>query len=58
MKEFLNTSEGHSKTDTESATNTKATEPHVKTVNPLTHIHVDSDDDFMPKNVKKVSKHP
>ena len=58
-KEILNTSERQSKTDTQSTTDTQATEPHDKTVNnPLTHIHIDSDDDFMPISVKKLSKHP
>ena len=55
-KEILKNSEGHSKTDTQSTTDIQATEPHDNTVNnPLTHVHVDSDDDFMPISV---SKHP
>ena len=58
-KKNFKTSKGHSKTDTQSTTDIQATEPHDKTVNnPLTHVHVDSDDDFMPISVKKLSKHP
>ena len=58
-QEILKTSQGDSKTDTQSTTDIQATEPHDKTVNiPLTHVHVDSDDDFMPISVKKLSKHP
>ena len=58
-KEKLITSEDQGKTDTQLTTNTQATEPHDKTVNnPLIHVDVDSDDDFMPTSVKKTRKHP
>ena len=58
-KEILKNSEGHSKTDTQSTTDIQATEPHDNTVNnPLTHVNVDSDDEFMPISVNKLSKHP
>ena len=58
-KEILNTSDGQGETETQSTTTTQATEPHNKTItSPLTHVNVDSDDDFMPTSIKKTRRHP
>ena len=55
----LNTSDGQGKTDTQFTTNTQATKSQDKTVdNPLTHVHADSDDDFVPMGFHRASKHP
>ena len=54
------TSEGQGKTDTQSTTNShQATKSHDRAVdNPLTHVHADSDNDFLPTSFKRASKHP
>ena len=52
----LNTSDSQ---DTQSITNTQATKSQDKTVdNLLTHVHADSDDNFVPMGIKRASKHP